>query len=453
MSHSFYIRDVGDADLRATLNALPFDNLAVDAGQDGGSAWPSPAHIFQDGVSVRCVETNLDNGTLQVRIMAASSLDDFKLAMAIVEHVAQSSGKLVEPEDNEPLTLDQLREQYGEQWQRDTARSYLQSMISMHKRHEDAVGSIWGTRREFKMGPRLFGELLQEPATFAKNFFAKVRRLNYLEQEDIFIANLQAMANEKIGKQAVFAVVTENVDTAIDTRARFICLQSDSLTGNDSKPPIITFAEFESALGDGLTWLGDGMVIVPALSGERWSALIRSAGAQTVDVFSEDSLLEEIEAPSTPDNGTDSGISAEQWDLIAYAPVGVFLLVAGADGNVDKKEIGAFQKGLVGGVLGASNSEIMQQALLHVSKDLDDRLDVLTRQSGEAIAKMLFTAQQYVRAGAGPEAAQLFSNALCSLGEQVANASGGGFLGLGSKIGKEEKAILSQIRHILSEPS
>ena len=58
-------------------------------------------------------------------------------------------------------------------------------------------------------------------------------------------------------------------------------------------------------------------------------------------------------------------------------------------------------------------------------------------------------ARQIVDAAVGEEKATSFAEALYDMAESVAEASGGGFLGMGSKIGKEEKVMLSGIRKLL----
>ena len=169
MSHSFYIAGVAEASLSETLKALPFEDLVVESKEyDGG--WPDIAHVFQDNVSVRAVETAMNGDTLQVRIMAHSSPDDFALAAAITDHIASKYGKQVEPEDNESMPVERWREEYGPEWQRELARTYMQMLVSGYSNPERGVMKIWGTRTEFHVGPRLMEPLLADPDNFSTNF-------------------------------------------------------------------------------------------------------------------------------------------------------------------------------------------------------------------------------------------------------------------------------------------
>ena len=60
MSHSFYIENVGSASLKDTLAALPYEDLVVDT-DVADQGWPAIAHVYQDKVSVRAIETAMED--------------------------------------------------------------------------------------------------------------------------------------------------------------------------------------------------------------------------------------------------------------------------------------------------------------------------------------------------------------------------------------------------------
>ncbi len=455
MSHSFYIHDVGNASLRKTLDAIPFDNLVVDA-EHGDEGWPQLAHVFQDNVSVRSIETAMDDSTLQVRIMANSSPDDFRLASAIVEQVAGAFDKPVEPEDNEAMPLQRFREEYGAKWQESQAKTYLQMLVGMYRdgAAEGGVLRMWGTRREFHAGPRVMEPLLRDPENFSKNFFDRFRRLNYLDRQDVYVANLMAASEKGTGRQAVFSVLGQDVPTALSSQAKFVVMNHRGPDGGDEDAgqTIIPFDDFAEIAAESLTWLGDSMAVTPAYSPEAWQALLASASSHAIGFFDRPDLLENS-ADAEDDHGADSigphGIAEAHWEILAHAPLAVFMVVAGADGEVDKKEIAAFQKKLVEGVVGASDSAIMQLALVRASSDLEQRLGNLSQQKPDDLARLIASSRQVVSAGAGADEAAAYATALYAIGEAVASASGGGLFGFGSKIGKEERAVLDGIRTLL----
>ncbi|MBP9948360.1 MAG: hypothetical protein KBH14_18275, partial [Vicinamibacteria bacterium] len=65
MSFSFYVRGVPEVSLKDTLAAVAIPNLVVDC-EVPERGWPALAHIHQDRVSVRSIETAFENGSLQV---------------------------------------------------------------------------------------------------------------------------------------------------------------------------------------------------------------------------------------------------------------------------------------------------------------------------------------------------------------------------------------------------
>ncbi len=456
MSHSFYIRGVGDASLKQTIDALPFEDLVVDT-QDYNGGWPEIAHIYQDNVSVRAIETAMEDDTLQVRIMAYSSPEDFRLAAAIVDHVASKYGKDVDPEDNETMTVERWRDEYGDTWQKEQARTYLQMLVSMYQddRYEGNL-RMWGTRQELEVGPRLMEPLLEDPQNFTSNFFDRFRRLNYLDREDVFGPSLLAVSQEGSDKQAVFSVLGDDVPTALSTQAGFVALAHDDPDSSGERAQtIVTFEDFANIAGDSLTWLGDGMALTPPYVGEQWQALVEAAQEKKTDFFSHPELLRDSDASESGDageaaeNGDDTfGIPDDHWNIVAHSVVATFLLIAGADGSVDKEEVTAFQTKVLEGAVGASGSEIMPRAMLQAAMGFEERLQDLAQRDAAEMAQLIAGSRQLVARYAGDDHAEAFAQALYAMAESIASASGG-FLGFGSKISKEEKAMLNGLRGLL----
>ena len=452
MSHSFYVAGVAEASLSDTLRALPFENLVVEPTEYDGD-WPDIAHIYQDNVSVRAIETAMNGGTLQVRIMAHSSPDDFALAAAITDHVASKYGKQVQPEDNESMPVERWREAYGPEWQRETARTYLQMLVSGYKDPGRGLMKMWGTRSEFHVGPRLMEPLLADPENFSENFFDRVRRLNYLDKEDVFGPSLLAAGQEGTSKQAVFSVLGENVMTALSSQATFVVLRHGGFgSTDDDGQTVVTFDDSAEIAGDSLTWLGDGVALTPNYLGAQWQAILDAAKPKATGLFDDPKLLRDAEESNDGlAEGDDPlfGIDDKLWDIIAQSVVAVFVLTAGADGEIDKEEIAAFQKKLVEGLVGVPEGEIMAVAAVKTAATLEERLSTLGQLGPEDAAGSIVLARRIVEAAVGEEKATSFARALYDIAEAVAMASGGGFLGMGNKIGKEEKAMLNGIRQLL----
>ncbi|MEK1939461.1 MAG: hypothetical protein AAAB16_03705 [Pseudomonas sp.] len=149
-----------------------------------------------------------------------------------------------------------------------------------------------------------------------------------------------------------------------------------------------------------------------------------------------------------------SGFSSEEWAQLRDAPLAVFFMVAGADGKVDEKEIKAFgdlfkESGKYPSVL---MQRIMSELTPHAPQGQALLMDFLERYtSGNFYAPLYFLGvnQLLAKNTEGSLAADLKAD-LLAFGKAVASSSGGGFLGFGSKISKEEKAALSVIEALLS---
>ena len=440
MSYSFYIHDVADVSLRKTLDALPFDNLVVDP-EAVDEGWPGVVHIYQNDVSVRSVETSLENGTLQVRILAFSSLDDFGLAAAITELVARTHDRPIEPEDDEPMPVERWAERYGPTWQTEQCDSHLKALVGLYRQRGSM--SMWGTRADFQAGPRLMEPLLTDPENFSTNFFNRVRRFNYIDREDVFVAYLAVARAKETSKEAVFSVLGPGVPTALSTQAAFVVLADD-------EQKIVTFDDFVELAGDSLTWLGDSLALTPAYSEPEWRDLLSQARARSVEFGDRPDLLRDPEGSPTTDVAREDelGISAKHWEVLALAPVAVFLLTASADGKVDRKEVVAFQKQMMKGAVSAGDSEIMQRAIVQAAIGIEKRFAYVGQMQGEEVAALVAGSRQVVEQALGDREAAAYARALYDIAEAIAKASGG-FLGFGSKVGKEEKMVLDSLRKLL----
>jgi len=144
----------------------------------------------------------------------------------------------------------------------------------------------------------------------------------------------------------------------------------------------------------------------------------------------------------------DHGISAAHWAIIENAPVAAFLLVAGADGKVDRKELKVFARRVTAGLVGSDASPIMSSAVQRASDGLEDRLAQFSTKSAKELVRLVAVSRHAVSQDAGEEAADAFAKSLYSMAYQVAQASGG-LLSLGSKIDRNEKMVLEGLQRIL----
>jgi hypothetical protein len=131
--------------------------------------------------------------------------------------------------------------------------------------------------------------------------------------------------------------------------------------------------------------------------------------------------------------------TSQEWEQLKLLPFQVFVMVAGADSKIDEKEIEQLQADLRTApfykdplhrdlFVDILTSDIM--ALIKKAMDVSGFVERATQIKG--ILKAKLSTDEYQRF-----VASMFVN-----GIKVANASGGGFLGRGSKISPEEQRAL-----------
>lgn len=459
MSFSFYINSVPKIALKATLDLVAMPNLVCDEGiPDDG--WPEIAHIYQDDVSVRSIETSFDGANLQVRIMANSSLDDFKLAFSIVEQASIQFDAMIIPEatesDLDEIDLVYFRNNYGDSWQKDQCLTYLNMMIGMVRENADAKLTIFGTRAEFVVGNRMISSFLEDKSTFAKKFFAAFRRKNYLDREDLFFPSVISLEHNDTGKIAKMSVLVQKAQTVLSSDVPFL-----ELTNADVLAPKpveeyfkVRFDSFVEAAKEHIVWVDEETVITPDFSDDDWKSITSKLSEQEVDFFADDSLLVDVSESSShiasinADESTEDdevlGFTQEQWGLVSALPMGVFVMIAGADGVIDKKEVESFQSQLIVGMVG--DSEIFQLAIMTSLSNFEIMIEKMIELDFEGVAQFISLSYEMVKQNHGVDEVNKFGQALFDLAKSVAESSGGGFLGFGSKIGKEEKAVLKFLK-------
>ena len=154
--------------------------------------------------------------------------------------------------------------------------------------------------------------------------------------------------------------------------------------------------------------------------------------------------------PDTDVEETEELTAEEKAEALAMAPASCFFLVAAIDGNIDKKEVKAFVKDL--GEQANHSNELIKTVFQAAPARFDSDVSQITELGAGALLMLplkLITARAYAQEIA-PEMADEFCQTLYDMAVKIASASGG-FLGFGSKIGKEEKAALELLNTVLIE--
>jgi tellurite resistance protein len=143
-------------------------------------------------------------------------------------------------------------------------------------------------------------------------------------------------------------------------------------------------------------------------------------------------------AVTTPAKAAATAITDEESELLARAPLLAFLLVAAADGKVDKKELTAFAEIVDAMMAGAPPllQKAMSEMLPQMARFANEAGDRNPVEDMERVASVLDTHF--------PNEAEMFKRTLVAIAIKVASSSGG-FLGMGSKISKDEKIAIAAI--------
>jgi hypothetical protein len=130
----------------------------------------------------------------------------------------------------------------------------------------------------------------------------------------------------------------------------------------------------------------------------------------------------------------------EEWQLLKLLPFQVFVLVAGADGRIDKEEVAQLQKDL--------RDAPFYKDVLHRELFVDilsSDINALIKEAADAtkLAERAGKMKAILQQKLTPEEYQRFVGSMFINGLKVARASGGGILGLGDKVSEEEKRALT----------
>lgn len=133
-----------------------------------------------------------------------------------------------------------------------------------------------------------------------------------------------------------------------------------------------------------------------------------------------------------------TGPSAEENTIITRSPLLIFLLVAAADGKVDRKELAGFEKVISSVMIGATPR--LRQAMSDMLPEMEQHLEALSEINPVDELKRLAA----VLDTCCPKEAEAFKRELMGIAVKIAESSGG-FLGFGSKVSDEEKAAIAGI--------
>ncbi len=131
-------------------------------------------------------------------------------------------------------------------------------------------------------------------------------------------------------------------------------------------------------------------------------------------------------------------LSEQDAQVVAQAPVLVFLLVSAADGTIDKREIRGFESLLV-----SDPYRDLLQVMVRVRLSVIDTLRELTEHPVDYLAELQHINR--VLGGLPVEQGQRLKRQLYDLGQRVAASSGGIFGLMGNPVSDQEQTALKVI--------
>jgi hypothetical protein len=134
-----------------------------------------------------------------------------------------------------------------------------------------------------------------------------------------------------------------------------------------------------------------------------------------------------------------AAFTKEEWRTLQFAPLWTFTAVAGADREIDDKEMAALAKELAEAPL--YKDPLVREVLSTIVNNLAQIMREYAADSRDVLGGLGEVADLLDRKVAAEEA-QSFKRAMLFIGHNIAEASGGGLFGRGEKTSDEEKAAL-----------
>src|SRR5690606_36226247 len=190
MSHSFYL-NVKSLTVNNVLEATGFGDIRFLDGYPvpKNGVWPQGyTYIYRDRVSARALETEYDGETIRVRIFAASSPEDYQLALVIVAAISRLFNADITHEDNTTMSLEDFQTHYSQAWAEEHSKTTLRMIINSVDKSDGKTSQVSGVGRAITIGKRVIGQILSDESKIDQEFFYRLKKLNYIDSEDIFTA-------------------------------------------------------------------------------------------------------------------------------------------------------------------------------------------------------------------------------------------------------------------------
>ena len=261
---------------RALRDAVALRDLLIVPGEPAGESWPDGGLAFcREGRSTRTTEVDWQARMLKIVIRALASPDDCDLALRVAEAAARLSGAAtVEADYFGAVDLRELFRLHDADWMREQAESGTRALATLIRDGRGPM-SMPGPKRSCFIGERLLAELeaAGPSAALTDRVLATMRRVQWNVPPDFRDAGVfvSGGGEDGQGRETRFAVWLPGENLLLP-RVEFVALRV-----TEGEIVMVPFAAVAQLAGPHGTLLDECQLLVRAISGDDWTALVARA--------------------------------------------------------------------------------------------------------------------------------------------------------------------------------
>ena len=432
----------GDAVL-ARVDIAEMGCLGLEA--PGGRWELDSVRLFdREHLTIRPVEVRVGTRAVEITVFTAASAEDAEVAAALAYAIASLVGAPIRaPDLAEVLLPDDFRARHGRLWARQFERECYERLVAAGVGDAERV-EVPSLRGTLAVGPRLLAQVRRtaDPAMALRDGF---RRVVWIDREDVHVGHTTVMA---VGESEVrLGTWARGVPTLLAAGTLHAVALEDGLTTTYLPLPVV--ADVPRAL-----WLTEDLLLAPAMDDTNWYAFVeRSRSSVITDV---NALAGPKLAVTTADTGqlttwTPEAVVAldrSAQNALRSGAVIAMLIIAGADGVIEPKELAAFRDWL-----DAASKRTGPMAVLFPLGAADAVVLLnATTKSNIPVTSLFVTTLAALKGHVSRRARHEYADELRALALHVAEASSGTgwFAFLRPKVSAEERTALETVDTMLA---
>ena len=256
------------------------DVAGVDWIEDNPDIQAGPVHLYVHGSSTAVITIVVsDEMTLDVRVPPTASPTDWALAFDVIElAMEQADTVLVEVDEGEPLTIEELRERCNAAWQQTQSASAARALRLLIERGPvQAPGPV----RPAHLGRRVMAELAADGADDdeqGRRLLRVLRRVQWVTGPHDRALALNVLDAD--GHSHSVAVIGPELRYVLPPTDRLLIENGD--LADDAAELVIPSEMLSELPGITLQWLDDGNRLMDAVSESQWPFVIEAASSHRI---------------------------------------------------------------------------------------------------------------------------------------------------------------------------